>query len=203
MTLLLLNLQMSFLSKHGRSTHVFYMNIVYTIMTLLGALILASLNADYGEGDDAVPRYTKCRLDGSTNKTTGCLSLNTEETDQLETLFGISVVVIIMNSILGLWSIANHFGDGVGIKYHFWSQPFLSAINLGLFAGLVGWYDFSEGLTEKLNVENNIYFDSINPYNIALVGLVASILDLVVFTAFRFGYTDFIKHCGANADQNN
>ena len=178
---------MGFLDLHGRTARVFYNNVVYLFMTLFGALILASLNANTAEeGADWEARYTKCRLDGSIAANSTCPVQTADQTNQLLQLFNISVAVVVINILLLLLSIATHWG--YGIRAHFMLQPVLSLINLGLFAGLVGWFNFSEDISEDLNIDFNVYFEDYNPYVIAIVGLVAGILDTVVFTALNFFY---------------
>jgi len=197
---LLLNLHMAsnndrqdFLSKHGRTARVFYNNIVYVAMTLLGALVLASLNAEVGDDDPRVARYEVCALEGSTNNASACPKINDDQEYQLLQLFNISVSIVVINILCFIWSVATHWG--YGIETHFMLQWALSAVNLGLLSGVVGWYNASEGLTEEANLENNIYFVDFNPYAVAIVGVVAGVLDLVLFNALKLGV--FKSRCDA------
>lgn len=185
---------MGFLDLHGRTARVFYNNVIYLFMTLFGALIVASLNANTAEeGADWVARYTKCRLDGSIGTNSTCPVQTVDQTDQLLQLFNISTAVVVINVLLLLFSIATHWG--YGINAHFMLQPVFSLINLGLFAGLVGWFDASDSISEDLNLDFNVYFQDYNPYVVAIFGLGAGIVDTVVFTTLRFFY--FKKRCEA------
>jgi len=194
MTLLLSNLHMGFLDLHGRTARVFYNNIIYLFMTLFGALVLASLNADTAkEGEDWEARYTKCSLDGSVGTNSTCPGQTQGQSDQLLQLFNISVAVVVINILLLVLSIATHWGYGIALQ--FMLQPVFSLVNLGLFSGLVGWFNFSDGISEDLNTQFNVYFQDYNPYVVAIFGLVAGILDTVVFTTLKFFY--FKERCDA------
>ena len=46
-------------NDRGLTLRVVYLNVLYGTMTLLGALILAALNAPVGADDE--PRYLKCQ----------------------------------------------------------------------------------------------------------------------------------------------
>ena len=184
---------MAFLDEHGTTARVFYNNIVYLAMTLLGALVLASLNAEEGDNDPRTARYELCRLDGSTGNSSSCPTLNDDQEYQLLQLFNISVSIVVVNVLCFIWSVATHWG--YGIETHFMVQWALSAVNLGLFSGLVGWYNASEGLAEEANIENNVYFTDFNPYAVAIVGVVAGVLDLVLFNALKLGV--FKARCDA------
>lgn len=195
---------MAFLDEHGRTARVFYNNIVYLSMLLLGVLVLASLNASVGDGDDAVARYTECALEMSANVAARlkeakddidpvCVKFFSEgdvtaedQEHQLLQLFNISVSIVVINILCFVWSVATHWG--YGIETHFMVQWSLSAINLGLFSGLVGWYNASENLSVDVNLEHNVYFSDFNPYAVAIVGVVAGVLDLVLFNALKLGY---------------
>ena len=63
----------------------------------------------------------------------------------------------------------------------FANQYVVSAINLGLFAGIVNWFNMSADLTDESNLDNSVYFKDFNPYTVAVFGLIAGIADLVVF----------------------
>lgn len=200
---------MAFLDEHGRTARVFYNNIVYLSMLLLGVLVLASLNASVGEGDDAVARYTKCALEMPVPRNEKSMPAASrrqlhddndaycvpfglgdvtedDQEHQLLQLFNISVSIVVINILCFVWSVATHWG--YGMDAHFMVQWALSAVNLGLFSGLVGWYNASENLSVDANLENNVYFSDFNPYSVAIVGVVAGVLDLVVFNALKLGY---------------
>ena len=98
--------------------------------------------------------------------------------DGQQTLFNIALATAIMNGLLFAWSVLMHW-ENFGISWHFGAQPLFSVINLGLFAGLIGNLGGIEDLNLALNVDNNIMFEMLNVFSVALAGLIIAALDLI------------------------
>ena len=98
--------------------------------------------------------------------------------DRQQTLFNIALATAMLNGLLFAWSVLMHF-NGYGISYHFKAEPVFSVINLGLFAGLIGNLGGIEDLNLALNVDNNIMFEMLNVFSVALIGLIIAGLDLI------------------------
>ena len=145
--------------------------------------IVGNLNAHQGDSDDHEARYLNCALVGA-KADHECPALTDETEDQNQQLFNIGVATIILNVIFLLWSIAAHWD--FGLKVHFLLQWVFSAVNVGLFAGLVGWFNASEGLFEEENLENSVFFkDQADPYVLAVIPLILGVLDLVLFNVLN------------------
>lgn len=185
---------------NGVTARVVYLNVLYGVMTLLSALILAALNAPVGADDE--PRYLKCQLVGATATDPArtepeCVALvaDSDQEVQNQQLFNISVASVAISGALFLWSLLNHGHldkKGCGAELHFRLEPLFSVIQLGLFAGLVGWFGMNEQTDAEYeaNLENNVFFSDYDSRAIAIVGLIAGILDLVGFNLlnkFVFG----------------
>jgi len=187
---------MGFLADHGTTARVFYQNILYLTMTLLSALIAAALNAPFGADDK--PRFEQCQLGGvGTLTAEGCLTLvaDTDEAHQNQQLFNISLATAIVNGLLFGWSVLTHWPN-FGMSLSFNLQPVFSLVNIGLFAGLVGWFnatEFVDTAAYELNLEHNVFFSDYNSRAIAVVGLVAGIVDTVLFHGLNMFY--FKKDC--------
>ena len=187
---------MGLLDKQGVTLRVVYLNVLYGVMTLLSALILAALNAPVG--DDEEPRYLKCQLVGATTEGQ-CVALvaDSDEEVQNQQLFNISLASVIISGGLFVWSMLNHAQHecgvpqsertGCGAALHLRLEPLFSVIQLGLFAGLVGWFGMNEQTDAEYeaNLENNVFYTDYDSRAIAIVGLVAGILDLVGFNALN------------------
>ena len=98
--------------------------------------------------------------------------------DGQQTLFNIALATAIMNGLLFAHSVLMHW-EGFGISWHFMAEPVISVINLGLFAGLIGNLGGIEDLNLALNVDNNIMFEMLNVFSVALIGLIIAGLDLI------------------------
>ena len=98
--------------------------------------------------------------------------------DRQQTLFNIALATAIMNGLLFAHSVLMHW-EGFGISWHFMAEPVISVINLGLFAGLIGNLGGIEDLNLALNVDNNIMFEMLNVFAVALAGLIIAGLDLI------------------------
>lgn len=182
--------RMGLLDKgNGVTLRVVYLNVLYGVMTLLSALILAALNAPVG--DDEEPRYLKCKLVGATTEGE-CVALvaDSDEEMQNQQLFNITLASLIISGGLFAWSLLNHGHldkKGCGAELHFRLEPLFSVIQLGLFAGLVGWFGMNEQTDAEYeaNLENNVFFSDYDSRAIAIVGLIGGILDLVGFNALN------------------
>ena len=97
--------------------------------------------------------------------------------DRQQTLFNVAVATAVVNALLFGWSVLMHW-KGFGISYHFMLEPVFSIVNLCLFAGLVGNLGGIEDLNMELNVDNNVLFENINVFAVAVAGLVIAALDL-------------------------
>lgn len=98
--------------------------------------------------------------------------------DAQQQMFNIAVAAAVINALLFVHSVVMHW-RGFGISVHFMAQWLFSVINVGLFAGLVGWMGSVEHLNDENNVANNVYFEDLNVYAVAVAGLVIAVLDLV------------------------
>tara|TARA_B110000008_G_C16978802_1_gene567412 strand:- start:8707 stop:9399 length:693 start_codon:yes stop_codon:yes gene_type:complete len=186
---------MGFLDNNGLVARITYLNVLYGLMTLLSSLVAASLNAPFGADDEA--RYKQCQLGGVDAQTAdGCLALNadSDEETQNETLFAIALSAAILNGILFAWSFLNHgFQEigvpesertGCGTALHTRLEGVFSLVNIGLFAGLVGWFnltEFADDAAYEANLENNIFYSDYNLRTVALIGLIGGVLDFVGF----------------------
>lgn len=195
---------MGFLDDHGLTARVVYLNILYGTMTLLSALILAALNAPVGADEE--PRYLNCQLGGSTATDPArtepeCVALvaDSAEETQNQTLFNISVASVTISGFLFVWSLLNHGlhevgvdqskRTGCGAALHFKLENLFSLVQIGLFAGLVGWFnmtEFADDAAYEANLENNVFFSDYNPQTIAIVGLIAGCLDFVGFNLLNY-----------------
>lgn len=196
---LLYQTTMGFLEDHGVTARVFYTNILYLTMTLLSALICAALNAPFGADDE--PRFEQCALGGAdANTADGCAnngSLTDDEANQNQQLFNISLATSIVNGLLFAYSVLNHWGYGINLNFNL--QAVFSLVNVGLFAGLVGWFnatEFADTAAYEANLENNVFFSDYDSRAIAVVGLVAGILDTVLFHGLNMFY--FKERCKAD-----
>lgn len=189
---------MAFLDNHGRMARVFYTNVLYAAMTLLAALVCAALNAEYDDNGTKGPRFEACAV-GSADGSELCPALDDDSTNQNQQLFNISLATAILNGLLFLWSVLTHWGKSFGIALAFRLQLVFSLVNVGLFAGLVGWFNatkFDDSDAFEANAENNVFYQDYNPYIISIVGLVAGCLDTVLFHALDRFY--FKASCAAS-----
>jgi len=169
--------------KYAVTARVFYLHILYVVMLGLGAGILGNFNSEYGDDDNHEHRYLNCALVGATNGS-ACPALNDDTTDQNNQIFNLSVAVVVLNSLYLIWSVSNHWGFLIHV--HFMLQWVFSAVNVGVFAGVVGWFNATDGLFEEANLENSEFFkDQASPYALAVIALVLGILDLVIFNVLN------------------
>ena len=192
---------MGFLEDHGFAARVFYTNILYLTMTLLAALVCAALNAPFGTDDK--PRFEQCALGGvtaaSTDGSAVCANegaLTDDQAHQNQQLFNISLATAIVNGLLFGSSVLHHWGYGASLKKLL--QPTASLVNIGLFAGLVGWFnatEFADDAAYDVNLENNVFFTDYDSRAIATVGLIAGVVDTVLYNALNMFY--FKDRCQA------
>jgi len=97
----------------------------------------------------------------------------------MDQIFNISLAVAIINGLFFAHSVIMHFSTKLGIGIHFKYQWIFSIVNLGLFAGVVGWLNSVKDIQEAVNVDNNIYFVDTNLYLIAVFGVVLATLDTI------------------------
>ena len=105
--------------------------------------------------------------------------LTEEDEDQNNHLFNITVAIVVINTLAFVWSIAAHWDDFIELQQK--SQWVVSIINLGLFAGNVGWLMSQDGLLDALNDNNIFLVGLVNVYAVNVVGLIFSVLDFVLF----------------------
>jgi len=204
---LFLTIPMSYLKERGYEARAFYLNILYLILLVLGALATSTLNAPFEYTRDGknvtAPRYRRCYIDGTqaeyqTATTKGCIAIEGTEdadgnflpdddtaTDQLATmdaLNGIAIAVIVFNVILGIHSVIMHLvrdPKKSGAIFHFDYTWAISLINVGLFAGIVGHLNSVKDIQSEVNVANNLYYTDINLFSVGVAGVVLTVLDLV------------------------
>jgi hypothetical protein len=102
-----------------------------------------------------------------------------------------------VNGLLFGYSVLNHWGYGINLNFNL--QPVLSLVNIGLFAGLVGWFnatEFADTAAYEANLESNVFFTDYDSRAIAVVGLVAGVLDTVLFHGLNMFY--FKDKCRAD-----
>jgi len=190
---------MGFLKDHGLPARGYYNNVIYLMMLLLGSLVLGALNqtvtVDSGPSEkEDVAAYTRCNLVGANNASLDltadedareCVTfaVDSDAENQNMQLFNIAAAVVVINVLGFIWSVAAHWDDYIGL--HQKLQWVVSAVNLGLFSGLVGWFLAQDGLNEADNIDYNVFFGQYNPYAVAVTGLVFGVLDLVLFNVLN------------------
>ena len=237
------------LKEKGYEARAFYLNVIYLVLIILGAMAASTLNAEVkytvATKEVTAPRYRRCFLNGTQEEYTtaaltdskygkGCIPIegtedadgkftagvtakdatcseglyntNTElcdvasatlipgiSTEQatkrtetaesqqelMDQIFNISLAVAIINGLLFAHSVIMHFSKKFGIDMHFKFQWVCSIVNLGLFAGLVGWLNSVTDIQEAVNVENNVYFVDANLFLVAVSGVVLTTLDTI------------------------
>jgi hypothetical protein len=187
--------------KKGVENRVWYLNIISVTMVLVSSLIAGTVNAPVEIGDEKFARWEKCALAGATEANNGCnqmLDADAGVRDAamlvMERVFTLSLVLAILNGITLLIGAVAHKVYKV-TALHFELQMVLAIVNLGLFAGLVGWMLPEEPL-EAINNKQSVYLKGVNIYIAALVGLVFSALDFVVFNALRIFVFKNAGKCG-------
>ena len=202
-----LKYKMTYLKEKGYEARAYYLNILYLVLLVLGALATSTLNAPFEYTRDgknvSAPRYRRCYIDGTQAQydaatTKGCIAIagaedadgnfvaaNDTAKEQLATmdaLNGIAIAVIVVNAILGIHSVIMHlFVDPKksGAIFHFDYTWAFSLINVGLFAGIVGHLNSVTDIQSEVNVDNNLYYGDVNLFLVAVAGVVISVLDMV------------------------
>ena len=204
-------------TKHNKTATTFrsvVLHLKYGVFVLLGALVWASLMADYGTGADAGPRKDHCRLFGASAKL-DCPALEdgSDQASQNETIYGLGVAVAVINAGLLVLSLFTHLHPKDDqrrcsqIQYNGFFRFLTCAINVALFVALIVSFrdddDKNDGakLLAKANLENSVYFkDTFDPYIAAAFGLGFSLIDAVVGSYVIFGF--YGTRCSAeDADQ--
>ena len=200
---------MTYLKEKGYEARAFYLNVIYLVLIILGAMAASTLNAEVkytvAGKEVTAPRYRRCFLNGTqaeydaaalpaSKYGKGCIEINgTEDADGkftptdddkykqelMDQIFNISLAAAIINGLLFAHSVIMHFSKKFGIDMHFKFQWVFSIVNLGLFAGLVGWLNSVTDIQEAVNVENNVYFVDANLFLVAVFGVVLTTLDTI------------------------
>lgn len=171
------------LDKKG-TQRVFYMNAMYFVFGLICSLLVYILDAPYGEGDDAKPRYQVCALNQTgIGDSTKCPGFNGENKEQMLAIWGIVLAGMIMNIVLFAWSIINHCdreeGSMIMTYRHLGLQWIFAAVNLGLMVGLYTWVILSEGAQDEANKDNVYFADGIDIVTASIVGIVFGVVDVL------------------------
>jgi len=210
-----------FSKERGFVARAFYLNALYLVLLVLGALATSTLNAPFEYAKDGnnvtAPRYRRCYIDGTQAQydaatTKGCIAIAgaedadgnfvpTDDTakDQLATmdaLNGIAITIIVFNVILGIHSIIiQNVVDPkkFGIIFHFDYTWAISLINVGLFAGIVGHLNSVTDLQSEVNIDNNLYYKPLNLFLVGVAGVVITVLDMVG--------SNIIVHCLCTRDK--
>ena len=151
------------------------------------------------------PRYQSCKLNGNTTAMTEkgtCIKFDVTSYEPdgdggyvlnvppfsradhsaaivLETIFVLSIIILLANIALFICSVFYHFTMCSGRQKMLEIRPIFSLINIGLFAGLVGWLNGVKDISADYNVEHNVYFENYNLVSIAIAGLVIHVVDIV------------------------
>lgn len=198
---------MTYLKEKGYEARAFYLNTLYIILLVLGALATSTLNAEFKYTRDGkevtAPRYRRCYIDGTQAQydaatTKGCIAIaGTEDADgnfvptddtakdqlaTMDTLNGIAITIIVFNTIVGIHSVIMHlFKDArkSGAIFHFDFQWAISLINVGLFAGIIAHLNSIKDIQSEVNVANNLYYQPVNLFVVGVAGVVITTLDLI------------------------
>jgi len=188
-------------TRTGVENRVWYLNIISVTMILISSLITGTVNAPIKFGDDSFPRWKKCALNGATNTSTvsGCSEFGIGDDAAklvMERIFTISLVLALLNAVTLLIGAIAHRVRKV-TYLHFELQMLLSIINVGLFAGLVGWMMPVNPMDDAINGKFSVYLKGVNIYIAAIIGLVFSVFDLVVFSCLRLFVFKSADKCGS------
>lgn len=172
------------LDKKG-TQRVFYMNAMYLVFGLISSLLVYILDAPWGEGDDAKPRYQVCALNQTgVGEKTECPGFLGGTEEQMLAIWGIVLAGMILNIVLFAWSLINHCdreeGSMIMTYRHLGLQWIFAVVNLGLMSGLYGWVSLSTGIGDKDN-ESNVYLaDGIDIVAASIVGIIFGVVDVCV-----------------------
>lgn len=163
----------------------FYLGGAAFLYAVLAGLLVGVFNAPVTEGADN-HRFEECALQGASPGQT-CIAATEADKEQNQTIFGIAIASLVVN-LLMVVALLVTMSSPVWTDKVFKSQMVFEAINVGLFIGILGWFDASEDINAEANLENNVFFNELNPYAVAVAGVVLSVLDLLVFNGVRIFY---------------
>lgn len=203
-----------------------YLNVLYGLMVLLSALVVAVLVAPElaADGTD-FPRYQVCKFgdnssapllksdDGQCRKFVQATYdvdadpsfVPTTADEELATTqhitYEIAAAAVGINTVLLVHTLLQHaFKNGCSetlVKVHQSTGVVISLVNLGLFAGLIGNIYSVAGVDNEDNFQYNVYFKDVNIAFVAISGLVGGVVDLV------FQLYLIIPHCVGSIRDNN
>ena len=204
-----------------------YLNVMYSLMILLSALVVGVLVAPEDVDGEHFPRYQVCKLgdnsttfeesdDGVCRKFVDAtynvdadpsfvpLTTDKELATAQQTTYEIAAATVAINAVLFTHSILQHVVDHENhpwremmVKIHQSAGFVISLVNLGLFAGLLGWLYSVTGVDNEDNFKYNVYFKDVNIVYVAITGLVGSMVDL----AFQLYL--LLPHCIASLKDRN
>lgn len=198
-----------------------YLNVMYGLMILLSALVVGVLVATEDVAGDNFPRYQVCKFgdnssapleksaDGQCrpfanatyNKDADPSFVAAAADEDLaaaqQTTYEIAAAAVGINVLLLVHTLMMQaFEDGYSVmlvKLHQSAGFVISLVNIGLFAGLLGWLYSVAGVDNEDNFLYNVYFKDINVIYVAFAGLFGGIADLV------FQLYLVVPHC-SNSD---
>lgn len=201
------NYIMTYLKEKGYEARTYYLNVLYLVLLVLGALATSTLNAPFEYVKDGnnvtVPRYSRCYVDGTQAQydaatTKGCIAIaGAEDADgefvptgvtakeqlaTMGTLNTIAILIIVFNVLLGIHSVIMHlFKDArkSGAILHYDLTWAISLINVGLFSGIVAHLNSIADIQSEVNVANNLYYKPVNLFLVGVAGVVITTLDLL------------------------
>ena len=179
------------------NVRAYYMGVTALVYGGLSAGLVGILDAPVSDGSED-HRYQECALQGATAQL-ACPPATPDDKTQNETIFGISIAAMVINLLVVLYLLATMNSTKWSARI-FSVQMVLEAINVGLFAGLVGWFNASENLLDEANVENSVFFGEGNVFIIAVFGLVMAVADVLLFNLLKFFY--FGARCDVDFEVN-
>jgi len=183
-----------------------YLNVMYGLMILLSALVVGVLVATEDVAGDNFPRYQVCKFgdnsstlaktdDGQCRPFAGATYdvdadpsfVPAADDEDLaaaqQTTYQIAAATVGINVVLLVHTLLQHVAeDGYSamlVKLHQTFGFVISFVNIGLFAGLLGWMYSVVGVDNEDNMKYNVIFNDINVIYVAFAGLFGGIADLV------------------------
>tara|TARA_B100001059_G_C17830557_1_gene584381 strand:- start:2590 stop:3234 length:645 start_codon:yes stop_codon:yes gene_type:complete len=179
------------------NVRAYYMGVTALVYGGLAAGLVGILDAPVSDGSED-HRRQECALQGATAQL-ACPPATADDKAQNDNIFGISIAAMVVNLFVILYLL----GTMSSPKWSAWAfkgQWVLELLNVGLFAGLVAWFDQSENLLDEANVENSVFFGEGNVYIIAWFGLAMAVADVVLFNLLKFFY--FGTRCDVSFELN-
>jgi len=197
-----------------------YLNVMYGLMILLSALVVGVLVATEDVSGDKFPRYQVCKFgdnsstldksaDGQCRPFVDAVySVNADPSfvpvaadkdlaAAQQTTYEIAAAAVGMNAVLLTHTLLQHAlndgGSEMLVKLHQSAGFIISLVNIGLFAGILGWLYSVAGVDNEDNFLYNVYFKDVNVIYVAFAGLFGGITDLV------FQLYLLVPHC-SNSD---